>query len=570
VRYHVLATDYDGTIATDGHVDEPTVAALERLRASGRKLVMVTGRELEDLLHVCPHIQLFEKVVAENGALIYTPATREERPLGESPLPAFVAELTRRGVAPLSVGRVIVATWEPHQHVVFETIHDLSLELQVIFNKGAVMVLPSGLNKATGLRAALDEMGLSLHNTVAVGDAENDHAFLSVCECSAAVANALGSIKARVDVVTERDHGPGVEQLIEQIIDSDLRDLAPRLTRHAVPLGTRSDGIPFQIDAYSRGFMIAGPSGSGKSTIATAFSERIAAAGYQLCIIDPEGDYQHWTEAICLRGSDAPALIEETLQVLDKPDEHAVVSLVDLPLEDRPAFFSRLFPTLIELRARTARPHWIVIDEAHHLLPADWQPAGTTLPGEMTGLLLITMQPEHVAAPAAALLDAVIVVGKDQARTLRAFAGAVGVEAPAVAVADVPQGEAVVWLARQQEPPFTMQVTPPDSARRRHRRKYAKGELDRDDSFYFRGADGKLNLRAQNLTVFAQMADGVDDETWMHHLRQRHYSDWFRRIIKDDELAAAAEAVEGAQDLSAAESRARIRAAIEERYTGAP
>jgi hydroxymethylpyrimidine pyrophosphatase-like HAD family hydrolase len=570
VRYHILATDYDGTIATDGHVDEPTLASLERLRASGRKLVLVTGRELEDLLHVFPQIQLFERVVAENGALIYTPATREERLIGEPPSPELVAELTRRGVAPISVGRVIVATWEPHQNTVFETIHDLNLELQVIFNKGAVMVLPSGVNKAIGLRAALEEMGFSMHNAVAVGDAENDHAFLSACECGVAVANALNSIKERVDFVTEKDHGAGVTQLIDRIIESDLSELVPKLGRHAIPIGQRGDGDEWRIQPYSRGFMIAGPSESGKSTIATAFIERLAAAGYQFCIADPEGDYQNCSDAICLRGADAHALVEETLEVLAKPAEHAVVALADLPLEDRPAFFSRLFPKLLELRARTARPHWIVIDEAHHLLPVDWRPAHTTLPAEMSGLVLVTMQPDHVAAQAASLLDAAIVVGVEPQRTLAAFAKAVDVDPPPGEVPELAQGEAVVWLARERQHPFTIRVTPPESARRRHRRKYAQGKLDRDQSFYFRGPDGKLNLRAQNLALFAQMAEGVDDGTWLHHLRRGDYSQWFRTAIKDEELAQAAADVEAARDLSAAETRARIRSAIEDRYTGPP
>lgn len=69
------------------------------------------------------------------------------------------------------MGRVIVATWEPHQTTVLEVIRELGLELHVIFNKGAVMILPSGVNKATGMAATLDELGLSPHNTVGIGDA---------------------------------------------------------------------------------------------------------------------------------------------------------------------------------------------------------------------------------------------------------------------------------------------------------------------------------------------------------------------------------------------------------------
>src|SRR3989337_801534 len=199
MRYLALCTDYDGTIAHHGIVDEATIDALTRLRQSGRKLIMVTGREIGDLIAIFPRLDLFELVVAENGALLYRPQTREERPLGDAPLPEFVAALQARGVAPLSVGRTLVATFEPHEQTVLEVIRDLGLELQVIFNKGAVMVLPSGLNKASGLKAALMELNLSVHNTVGVGDAENDHAFLSICECSVAVANALPAVKERAD-----------------------------------------------------------------------------------------------------------------------------------------------------------------------------------------------------------------------------------------------------------------------------------------------------------------------------------------------------------------------------------
>ena len=90
MRYMALACDYDGTLARDGHVDEETVTALERVRSSGRLLLLVTGRELDDLLKVCPHTALFDYIVAENGAVLYVPATGTERLLGTRPPEAFV------------------------------------------------------------------------------------------------------------------------------------------------------------------------------------------------------------------------------------------------------------------------------------------------------------------------------------------------------------------------------------------------------------------------------------------------------------------------------------------------
>ena len=193
--YAAIASDYDGTLAQDGGVSETTLAALRRFKKTGRRLLLVTGRVLPDLKAVFPDYALFDKIVVENGALLYTPANEEERLLAPAPPEEFAGRLRALGVAPLSVGRCIVATWEPNETKVLQAVRDLGLELEIIFNKGAVMVLPSGVNKATGLVAALADLGLSPHNVIGVGDAENDHALLRACGVGAAVANALPMFK---------------------------------------------------------------------------------------------------------------------------------------------------------------------------------------------------------------------------------------------------------------------------------------------------------------------------------------------------------------------------------------
>ena len=229
MRYHALACDYDGTIAWHGKVSEPTIEALVQVRKSGRKSILVTGREIDDLRRVFSRLDLFDNIVAENGALLYKPATGEERALARRPPEEFIRELTRRGVAPISVGRVIVATWSPHERAALEVIRDLHMDLHVILNKGAVMILPSGIDKATGLRAALRELGLSRHHVAGIGDAENDHPFLDLCECSVAVNNALDMLKSRVDWVTKGRHGEGVIELIQALLATDLEHLKDRL-----------------------------------------------------------------------------------------------------------------------------------------------------------------------------------------------------------------------------------------------------------------------------------------------------------------------------------------------------
>jgi HAD superfamily hydrolase (TIGR01484 family) len=227
VRYLALATDYDGTLAEQGTVRPATISALERLRKSGRRLLLVTGRELQDLKSVFDRLDLFDLVVAENGALLYDPQSREEILLAEAPPPELAERLRKAGATPLGVGKVIVATREPWRVAALEAVRELGLEWQVIFNKGAVMLLPSGVNKQTGLATALERLGLSLRNTVSVGDAENDHAMLGASECGVAVANALEALKDRADLVTRGARGYGVEELIDRVIEDDLRSVSP-------------------------------------------------------------------------------------------------------------------------------------------------------------------------------------------------------------------------------------------------------------------------------------------------------------------------------------------------------
>ncbi len=224
MHYLALATDYDGTIATDGAVDEPTLTALERLRGSARRLILVTGRELTDLQQVMPRLDLFDLVVAENGALLYDPTNHEEQALGDAPPAAFVERLRELEVAPLWVGRVIVATRQPHAGKVLKAIDELGLNLQITFNKSSVMVLPAGVTKASGLRGALAQLGLSPLNCIGVGDAENDLAFLDVCGLPVAVANALSSVKERAAFVTTGARGAGVAELIDQLLTTDLAE----------------------------------------------------------------------------------------------------------------------------------------------------------------------------------------------------------------------------------------------------------------------------------------------------------------------------------------------------------
>ena len=238
--YQALATDYDGTIASHGRVDDHTIDALRRLRDSGRKLILVTGRQLESLADTFEHADLFDRIVAENGGLLYEPATERERMLTEAVPEALVMALRDRHVHPLSVGRTIVATVEPHENEALDAIRRLGVGYSVIFNKGAVMMLPSGVNKATGLRCALEELEIQFDRAVCVGDAENDNVLLQAGGFGAAVANAIPALKEQADYVSTASHGAGVAELIDHLLTRDLRGM--KRHRRGTPIAVRRLG----------------------------------------------------------------------------------------------------------------------------------------------------------------------------------------------------------------------------------------------------------------------------------------------------------------------------------------
>jgi hypothetical protein len=424
------------------------------------------------------------------------------------------------------------------------------------------MVVPPGVNKATGLAAALDALELSPLNVLAIGDAENDHAFLTTSGCAVAVANALPAVKETADVVTAATHGAGVIETIDALLANEGAFIARAAERRQILLGQDAAAI---LRPEHGAVLIAGSSGIGKSTLATAVMEKLVTQGFQVCVFDPEGDYDHLRDAIVLGDAQRAPVIDEVLDVLRKPAARAlVVNMLGLKVQERPSYFAGLLSSVHQLRGKTARPHWLVIDEAHHMLPVHSEIADGSLTDPLAAMIYVTVHPEAMRQKALASVQTVIGVGPKAGEVLASFCRAVEASPPVLPASG---GEELVlfWNRVSDELPRWVSVDRPQQERQRHTRKYAEGQLGEDKSFYFRGPKGALNLRAHNLMIFLQIADGVDDATWLHHLHRGDYASWFRNAIKDDELA---EEAEGLQDgTSPMETRRQIRALIERRYT---
>ena len=560
--YHVIACDYDGTLATDGRIAPETLAALGRVRHAGRRVVLITGRRFDDLLVVCPELDFFDWVVAENGAVLYEPRAKRVDDLAAPPPAAFLAALEREGV-PFSAGRVIVATEVPHETAVLRAIHDLGLELQIIFNRESVMVLPAAVSKQSGLEEALRRLGVPAHNAIGVGDAENDHAFLRLAGFAVAVGNAIPSLIAEADLVTRAANGAGVREFVDSWLLAGQEPFRPR----SIAVGVEDDGTPVTLPVRGPNLLVTGASGSGKSTLAGVFVERLVHDKYVVCLLDPEGDYRPLAEqeGIVVLASE-PGTEANRAEEIGRLLRHRSTSVaIDLSSHDRSERVraaARFLHAVQRLRAETGAPHWVLIDEAHHLFPRGGSVAEAMFDFEWRGVCLITSDPDQVAPSVLAVAE----------RVLATSIAAVTERLPLLPRDAVPGGELdadeALDITRSAGAPLRVRrfrVAPRETTHRRHVRKYATGRLEPEHSFHFRGPDGRLNLVAHNLETFTMLAEGVDDATWLHHFRSGDVSRWLREAIKDVGLADEVQALERSGD--AASSRRAVLEAIGRRYT---
>jgi len=234
MRYVAFAVGFDGTLVRDGCCDPRCVDALRALSTRGRKLLLATSRELRELLEIFPQVRLFDFVIAENGAVMHRPSTRQSEILAQAPPEILLQELRRRRIIPLSVGSSQVTIAAMHRAQVRQALHKLQLDFQIVAGRcgaqdrgerrsdeGELMILPPGVDKASGVRAALKELGISVHNLVAIGDGENDRTLLCSAEYAVAVRNADAELRRVADRTTRGAYCDGFLELASELVATD-------------------------------------------------------------------------------------------------------------------------------------------------------------------------------------------------------------------------------------------------------------------------------------------------------------------------------------------------------------
>ena len=569
MKPRVLALDFDGTIAEDDAINADTAAAIREARGAGLLTVLVTGRILSDLDALFRDPPPFDAIVAENGAVLRLPDLPSPITLSQRPDPRFLAELSRRGIQHQSGQCVVEAGADTASHIV-EIIRSLGLPLAITFNVGRLMVLPHGVSKASGLQEALWRLRASVHNAVAIGNAENDHQLLEVCEIGAAVAWGSDVLKRSADEVVPGDGPRAVAPYIRDIL-SRPRIPPERMGRRLVHLGTLRSGMPLDVAIRGRNVLVGGDPKSGKSWVAGLLCEQLILQRYSLCIVDPEGDYT------CLEA--LPGVVVERMdgsepsfvgmeRMLGHPDLSLVVDLSAAPRGEKPALARRLLETLNRLRRATGLPHRVVVDEAHYFLNRLDDPA--LFDRELGGYLLVTYRISDLSSDILAASEAVIVTRiEDRRQALALLTVAPGAAPPEwlamLASLGIDEAALLPRLGETGDSVKRFRVAPRLTAHVRHRAKYADVPVRPDQEFVFTLKGRPTGRRARTVRDLLAALPAQGDDVVQGHLRRGDFRRWIEDVFGDRELGGAILNLERGNVADARDALGRI---IAERYIG--
>jgi hydroxymethylpyrimidine pyrophosphatase-like HAD family hydrolase len=548
MKFCVLALDYDGTIAENGTPHRAVLQAIQETRARGIVVVLVTGRILSDLKKVAGDLNIFDAIVAENGAVLAFSNGRT-RALGRPPPSSLFDELCRHKVE-FRVGDCVLEADASSAPRILGTVQKLQLPLVLVFNRSRVMLLPQGISKATGLRAALDNLRLSLHNSIAIGDAENDYQLLEAAEIGVAVAWGSKSLFEIADEVLPGTGPVAVADYIRRVIENTR--LPPnRVDRRHVLLGHTADGHPLEMAVHGRVILVAGDPRSGKSWITGLFCEQLVLQGYCLCIIDPEGDYgplQALPGVVTFGGDEPPPRLSDVARALRYPDISVIIDLSQSTHAEKVDYLSTLLPMIAGLRRNTGQPHWIVIDEAHYFLQEpDFR---QRVDIELAGYMLVTHRVSNLSPDLLKEVESIIVTqitDPREALALTSMYGRAGDESDWESLLNGLTIDEAALLPRMDAPERRLQrfnVAGRMTPHVRHRSKYLEVPMLEHHAFVFTCNGSPIGSSARTLKEFVMTLERLPVASIEGHTRNSDFSRWIADVFGDQPLAAEIRKVE--------------------------
>lgn len=544
MRFLVLAIDFDGTIATNDVMDPAVHAALGELRRRGITVILVTGRILRDLRRVCGDLHFLDAVVGENGAAIEFPATGYTMNLAPPPSALLLNELREAGIEH-AAGNSIVEASAADGARILSILQRLELPLTLMFNRGRVMVLPQAISKATGLQQALTVLRLSAHNAMGIGDAENDHELLRVCEVGVAVNWGSEALKKAADHVLP---GEGPSSVAKYLIDLADRGFlpVPVATRRQLTLGHTDEGQSLALAIRGRNVLVAGEPKSGKSWVAGLLCEQLILYGYSVCVIDPEGDYtslEVLPGVSVMGGRDPLPRPKDLVRALRHSDVSIVIDLSHTGQERKIEYVRSLLPALAGLRRRTGLPHRIVLDEAHYFLQDP--EARRLLDFELSGYTFVTYRASILCPESLRASQAILVTRESDPAEVRSLKSlctcATRTETEWIeALSNLVIGEAVALPVTEEARGDIRRIhlAPRLTPHVRHLAKYIDIPVEESRAFVFWSDAGQTGQRARRLGELAKVLDHEPAGRFDGHLRRKDFSRWIIGVFGDYQLGS--------------------------------
>ena len=541
MKFGVLALDYDGTIATDGILNSDVRIAIGDARAHGIAVVLVTGRILSDLRRVAGDLGFVDAVVAENGAVLAFPNDLSWLH-GHPPSPVFLDELRHREIE-FKAGQCIVEADAASAPRILASIRDLELPLVLAFNRDRLMVLPQAVSKGTGLHRALTALRLSVHNTIAIGDAENDHDLLAVCELAVAVGWGSEALQKIADEILP-GNGPGAVAAFIRRADREIRLPPDRIGRRRVKLGTMRDGRPLALAIRGRNVLVAGDPRSGKSWLTGLYCEQLILDGYCVCVIDPEGDYgtlESLPSVMLFGGGHLPPQIDDLVRGLEHPDMSVVVNLSHVPYKEKVDFLYSFLPMLARLRRTTGLPHRIVVDEAHYFLHDP--DAGRLLDLDLGAYTLVTHRLSDIHPDVRRAIEAVIVTRTTDPGEVQALLGMLGKGTnesewkPILAGLATNQAALLPGIKEAGGKLQQFELLPRLTSHVHHRSKYLDEPMMEGHSFVFTDDGNPVGAPVRTLREFVSALANCPPKVLDGHARRGDFSRWIADVFHDHPLA---------------------------------
>lgn len=575
MKFGVLALDYDGTIARDGVLDPEVRSAIAEVRKHGIAVIIVTGRILAELERAAGDLHFVDAVVGENGAVIWF-ANGHTRQLAYSTSIQFLQELGRRGLE-FKAGQCVVELDAAAAPQVLAIIRELELPLVLLFNRSRLMVLPQAVSKGAGLREALATLRLSVHNAIAIGDAENDHDLLATCELGVAVSWGSRLLQEAADEVLRGD-GPTAVAAYIRLAAKNLRLPPEKIGQHRLSLGTAEDGR--ELTLAMRGFntLITGDPRSGKSWAAGLMCEQLILQGYSVCVIDPEGDYRTLETlpgVVLFGGEDPPPELPDLVRVLRHPDMSVVIDLSHAPYQEKMNYMKSLLPMLAAIRKNTGLPHRIVIDEAHHFLHVP--SVGELLDLTLGAYTLVTYRLADLHPGLRNAIECIIVkrttVPRENQILMDMLQAKGGCSTVMSNLASLGMDEAVLLPGLQETGGqcLKFKLFPRLTSHVRHKAKYLDVQLLVEQGFWFTDDSGTLAGPARTLKDFLTQLELAPAAVLAGHARREDFSRWIADVFHDHALASEIRKVEQRFRLGHVHDLTRsIAKLVQERYEFSP